>query len=79
VTDYMPAGDGSHLIRLVEGIEGRVAMRMDLAIRFDFGSAVPWVTRNELGDLRAVSGPQGRAAHRRAPARLRPDDGGGVH
>ncbi|GBU16274.1 MULTISPECIES: glycoside hydrolase family 15 protein [Methylobacterium] len=57
VTDYMPAGDGSHLIRLVEGIEGRVAMRMDLAIRFDFGSAVPWVTRNELGDLRAVSGP----------------------
>lgn len=57
VTDYMPSGDGSHLIRLVEGLHGRVAMRMDLAMRFDYGSAVPWVTRNELGDLRAISGP----------------------
>ncbi|WP_336486816.1 glycoside hydrolase family 15 protein [Methylobacterium nigriterrae] len=57
VTDYMPAGDGSHLIRLVEGVHGRVAMRMDLAIRFDYGSAVPWVSHNEWGDLRAISGP----------------------
>ncbi|GEP05467.1 glycoside hydrolase family 15 protein [Methylobacterium oxalidis] len=57
VTDYMPAADGSHLIRLVEGVHGRVAMRMDLAIRFDYGSAVPWVSHNEWGDLRAISGP----------------------
>ena len=57
VTDYMPAGDGSHLIRLVEGVHGRVAMRMDLSLRFDYGSAVPWVSHNELGDLRAISGP----------------------
>ncbi|TXM92091.1 glycoside hydrolase family 15 protein [Methylobacterium sp. WL30] len=57
VIDYMPAGDGSHLIRLVEGLHGRVAMRMDLAMRFDYGSAVPWVSHNELGDLRAISGP----------------------
>ena len=57
VTDYMPVGDGSHLIRLVEGRKGKVAMRMDLSVRFDYGSAVPWVTRNELGDLRAISGP----------------------
>ncbi|MGU3541206.1 glycoside hydrolase family 15 protein, partial [Methylobacterium sp. A54F] len=56
-TDYMPAGDGSHLIRLVEGVHGRDAMRMDLALRFDYGSAVPWVSHNELGDLRAISGP----------------------
>ena len=32
-------------------------MRMDLAIRFDYGSAVPWVSHNEWGDLRAISGP----------------------
>ncbi|WP_336488367.1 glycoside hydrolase family 15 protein [Methylobacterium nigriterrae] len=58
VTDYMPICDGSHLIRLVEGVHGRVAMRMDLAIRFDYGSAVPWVSRSEWGNLRAISGPQ---------------------
>ncbi|MDP4024324.1 glycoside hydrolase family 15 protein [Methylobacterium sp. NEAU 140] len=57
VTDFMPKGDGSHLVRLVEGVHGRVAMRAEMAVRFDYGSAVPWVSRSELGDLRAVSGP----------------------
>ncbi len=57
VTDFMPMGDGAHLVRLVEGVHGRVAMRMDMAVRFDYGSAVPWVSRSELGDLRAVAGP----------------------
>ena len=42
VTDFMPVGDGSHLVRLVDGIHGRVAMRMEMAVRFDYGSAVPW-------------------------------------
>ncbi|GEP09406.1 glycoside hydrolase family 15 protein [Methylobacterium gnaphalii] len=69
VTDYMPAGDGSHLIRLVEGLKGRVAMRMDLAVRFDYGSAVPWVSRNELGDLRAISGPHKVILRTHAPLR----------
>lgn len=67
VTDYMPAGDGSHLIRLVEGVRGRVAMRMDLAIRFDYGSAVPWVSRNENDDLRAIAGPHKVVLRTRAP------------
>ncbi|MGV7033453.1 glycoside hydrolase family 15 protein [Methylobacterium symbioticum] len=57
VTDFMPAGDGSHLIRMVEGLSGRVAMRMEIAVRFDYGSAVPWVSRSELEDLRMISGP----------------------
>ncbi|NEU13376.1 glycoside hydrolase family 15 protein [Methylobacterium sp. BTF04] len=57
VTDYMPANDGSHLVRIVEGLTGQVAMRMHLAVRFDYGLAVPWVSHNELGDLRAISGP----------------------
>jgi GH15 family glucan-1,4-alpha-glucosidase len=57
VTDYMPVNDGAHLVRIVEGLEGRVPMRMDLAVRFDYGLSVPWVSHNELGDLRAVSGP----------------------
>ena len=67
VIDYMPVGDGSHLIRLVEGLRGRVAMRMDLAMRFDYGSAVPWVTQNELGDLRAISGPHKAVLRTKAP------------
>jgi len=57
VTDYMPANDGSHLVRIVEGLSGAVAMHMRLAVRFDYGLAVPWVSHNELGDLRAISGP----------------------
>ena len=57
VTDYMPANDGSHLVRIVEGLSGEVAMRMVLSVRFDYGLAVPWVSHNELGDLRAISGP----------------------
>ncbi|GJE28920.1 glycoside hydrolase family 15 protein [Methylobacterium organophilum] len=69
VTDYMPAGDGSHLIRLVEGRKGQVAMRMDLAVRFDYGSAVPWVSRNELGDLRAIAGPHKVVLRTNAPLR----------
>ena len=57
VTDFMPADDGSHLIRLVEGVRGRVAMRTEMAVRFDYGSAVPWVSRSELDDLRMIAGP----------------------
>jgi GH15 family glucan-1,4-alpha-glucosidase len=57
VTDFMPTGDGPHLVRLVQGVHGRVAMRSEMAVRFDYGSAVPWVSHSELGDLRAVSGP----------------------
>ena len=67
VTDFMPVGDGSHVIRLVEGIRGRMAMRMELAVRFDYGSAVPWVSRSELGDLRAISGPHKVVLRTNAP------------
>ncbi len=44
------------VVRVVEGISGRVAMEMDLVIRFDYGSSVPWV-RRVGGALRAVAGP----------------------
>jgi len=40
----------------VRGLRGRVTMRMELALRFDYGRTTPWVTRH--GDeLRAVAGP----------------------
>jgi GH15 family glucan-1,4-alpha-glucosidase len=44
------------LIRLVRGERGRVPMRMEAIIRFDYGSLVPWVRRADRG-IRAVAGP----------------------
>jgi GH15 family glucan-1,4-alpha-glucosidase len=56
--DFMPLrGDSSHVIRLVQGRAGRVAMAMELVLRFDYGAVVPWVSRGEDGALRAVAGP----------------------
>jgi GH15 family glucan-1,4-alpha-glucosidase len=57
VIDFMPIRtDAIDLMRIVEGIEGRVPMRMDFAIRFDYGSIVPWV-RSVDGGIRAIAGP----------------------
>ena len=55
VIDFMPPRRRhSQLVRLVRGVSGRVRMRMDLAIRFDYGRTVPWVTSNP--ELRAIAG-----------------------
>src|SRR5262245_44607184 len=45
------------LVRMVEGVEGRVRMRMELVIRFDYGSIIPWVRRGRDNTLIAVGGP----------------------
>jgi GH15 family glucan-1,4-alpha-glucosidase len=57
--DFMFANNGtSSVVRIVEGRSGRVAMRFDLALRFDYGSAVPWVTQlQHRTGLRAIAGP----------------------
>ena len=58
VTDFMPPRDGvSDLVRIVTGRRGRVRMRTELVLRFDYGSVVPWVSRLEDGALRAIAGP----------------------
>ena len=51
-----PAHERDSLLRIVEGRRGRVAMHMDLRIRFDYGAIVPWVRRKREG-LLAVGGP----------------------
>jgi GH15 family glucan-1,4-alpha-glucosidase len=57
VVDYMPPRQWDpDVARVVEGIKGRVRMRMELTIRFDYGSIVPWV-RHVDGALHAVAGP----------------------
>ena len=44
------------LVRVVVGRRGQVRMRMELVIRFDYGSIIPWVRRTGDG-IRAVAGP----------------------
>jgi GH15 family glucan-1,4-alpha-glucosidase len=57
VIDCMPPRSKEpDVVRMVVGKRGRVCMEMQLIIRFDYGSIVPWVRRTETG-LRAVAGP----------------------
>jgi GH15 family glucan-1,4-alpha-glucosidase len=57
VVDCMPLkGRGRTVVRMVEGLSGRVAMRMELVIRFDYGSTIPWV-QTSLEETSAVAGP----------------------
>jgi GH15 family glucan-1,4-alpha-glucosidase len=57
VTDFMPPRSTEpDLVRIVEGKKGQVAMHLELVIRFDYGSIVPWVRRTAEG-VRAVGGP----------------------
>ncbi|QRQ85578.1 glycoside hydrolase family 15 protein [Cupriavidus oxalaticus] len=80
IVDYMPVRQGmsnasapANVIRIVYGRRGRVRMRMDLTLRFDYGATVPWVTRltGEHG-IRAVAGPA--MAVLRTPVRLHGED-----
>src|SRR6516225_1366895 len=50
-------GGHQDVIRLVRGIRGRVPMQMELALRFDYGTVIPWVSRLEDDRLCAVAGP----------------------
>lgn len=58
LTDFMPVRDhGSHVIRIVRGRHGRVKMRFQLILRFDYGALIPWVTRLDDGRMSFVAGP----------------------
>jgi GH15 family glucan-1,4-alpha-glucosidase len=55
--DFMPLRDANpHVVRIVKGIRGTAPMKMELALRFDYGASVPWVTSIE-GGIRAIAGP----------------------
>jgi GH15 family glucan-1,4-alpha-glucosidase len=49
-------GEHRSVIRVVEGIKGRMAMRMLLRIRLDYGAIVPWVKHSD-GGIAALAGP----------------------
>src|SRR5580704_18127646 len=60
VVDFMALSDEGEdqvdLIRLVCGEKGRVRMRTEIILRFDYGRGTPWV-RQHLGGPSAVAGP----------------------
>ncbi|MCX4574114.1 glycoside hydrolase family 15 protein [Streptomyces sp. NBC_01571] len=57
VTDFMPQRDKApDLIRIVEGLSGRVTVQSTLRLRFDYGSVVPWMRKSD-GHRVAVAGP----------------------
>ena len=56
--DFMVRRDGSsELLRLVKGLRGKVAMAMELIVRFEYGAIVPWVSRQPDGRLQFIAGP----------------------
>ncbi|MFF9071499.1 glycoside hydrolase family 15 protein [Streptomyces sp. NPDC014872] len=57
VIDFMPQRDQEpEVMRIIEGISGRVEMSSVIRLRFDFGSVVPWMRRSQ-GHRVAVAGP----------------------
>jgi GH15 family glucan-1,4-alpha-glucosidase len=57
IIDYMPIrGRAPDIVRIVEGVRGRVPVEVELRIRFDYGVVVPWVRRID-NRLHAVAGP----------------------
>jgi GH15 family glucan-1,4-alpha-glucosidase len=56
--DFMPpATPDCAIVRIAECIRGHVDMRTELAIRFDYGVTIPWVSRRDTRTLTAVAGP----------------------
>src|SRR5699024_9984685 len=57
VIDLMPVrDDAADVVRIVEGLSGRVRMRSDLRLRFDYGHIIPWVKHHDHL-LSAIGGP----------------------
>lgn len=57
VVDLMPPrGEAADVVRIVEGVRGRVEMESVLRLRFDYGHVPPWVV-GEGHEVRAIAGP----------------------
>jgi GH15 family glucan-1,4-alpha-glucosidase len=57
VIDFMPPrADTPHVVRIVAGLDGEVAMRSTLRLRFDYGREVPWIRRVDR-EIHAIAGP----------------------
>ncbi len=55
--DFMPPRSVQpDLVRIAVGLRGTVELRLELAVRFDYGTVVPWLARTSAG-VYAVAGP----------------------
>src|SRR5271170_6086169 len=67
--DFMPVrrtNTTSDIVRIVKGLRGSAPMQMELSIRFNYGTTVPWVTRSDDG-IRAIAGPDLLVLRTKAP------------
>jgi GH15 family glucan-1,4-alpha-glucosidase len=65
--DFMPIREKfSDVVRIVQGVRGHLDLRMELALRFDYGRTVPWVTAISDG-IRAIAGPNLAVLHASVP------------
>jgi GH15 family glucan-1,4-alpha-glucosidase len=63
-----PGNDAPDLLRMVVGKRGHVTMGLELVIRFDYGSVIPWVTSTEKG-IDAIAGPNRLSLRTEIPVR----------
>ncbi|MFR9791913.1 glycoside hydrolase family 15 protein [Streptomyces sp. MB22_4] len=76
VTDLMPQREHApDVVRIVEGVSGRVTVRSTLRLRFDYGSIVPWMRRSD-GHRVAVAGPDSAWLRSEPPVRTWGEDYG---
>ncbi len=69
VVDFMPPrGEAPDIVRIVEGLSGRVRVRSELVIRFGYGLIVPWVRRVDTARV-ATAGPDALCFRTTAPVR----------
>ena len=63
-----PRDETPNLLRLVIGTRGQVRMNLELVIRFDYGSVLPWVRRTNHG-ISAIAGPDMLSLRTQVPLR----------
>lgn len=57
LVDLMPIrGKSSDVVRIVRGLKGKVPMRMEMLLRFEYGRTVPWLKQDDDGAWIASAG-----------------------
>jgi GH15 family glucan-1,4-alpha-glucosidase len=71
--DFMRMENGAaDLVRIVRGQSGRVAFHTKFVVRFNYGSAIPWVSGIDSDTTDAIAGPE--RVLLRTPIKLRHED-----
>lgn len=57
LTDFMPVREThSDLVRIVECVEGKITVQMELCVRFDYGRTIPWIIVRKGNKWTAAAG-----------------------